>query len=270
MAESTLILTFQDLILRAAEHLGIAEYPVDVAVVPTDAHNLDRCKRIVNDGWRRFINTNPQWNWMSPNFTILLDPDGTGGQVVNSEAWRYYMPDGFYGHMIGRLTFPNDYGNAIAIRETTEQEIRELRASGDITGDPRRYAIRPLADDPRARWEWICWPTPGTATTVTGRCRIYGNKLVELTDRPNAGVQFDEAILAAVLAEAERQVEDNSGVMESHWAEALTRAVAIDQQTAPRTVGYNDDTSDGANLARRSWYTGPGTYTNVDGTVHTL
>jgi len=236
MAEPTLALTFEDFIIRVAEYLGVASYAGGTAAIPTDAHNLEVCKRIVNDGWRRFYNSNPQWNWTLVTFEIVFDPDGTTDRVVNAEAWRYYMPDGFYGHLIGTLTYSPDDAH-IEIEQVSEQQIRQERASGEVTGYPTEYALRPLGGDDKRRWEAIFYPTPSSELTVVGRCRLYPNKLVELGDLPNAGFQFDEAILAACMAEAERQKEDGGTVMEAQWAEALTRAVSVDQKTAPARLG---------------------------------
>ncbi len=267
MAEPTLALTFQDLIIRVAECLGVASYADGTAGVPTDAHDLEVCKRIVNDGWRRFYNSNPQWNWTNRTFSITFNPtaDDNPSVQVDGEVWRYYMPDGFYGHMIGKMTYAENTGH-LDIIEVPESHIRARRVSASYAGYPIEYSIRPITDDPQRRWELIVWPDPASALTVTGRCRIYPNKLVELTDRPSAGPIFDEAIEAACKAEAERQREDSSGLLESQWAEALTRAIAIDQKTAPSRLG---DYGGGKETLGRV-YTGVDTYTNQDGTVHSF
>jgi len=268
MAEPTLRLTFNDFILRVAEFLSVA--PIDgttgVAVIPTDAYDLEVCKRLVNDGFRRFYNSNPRWNWTNQLFSITFDPDGTGPDNVNSDASRYYMPDGFYGIILGNFTYAANSGFSEII-QVTEQSIRSKAASSTSTGYPTEFAIRALHGDDKRRYEVIFWPTPSTANVVTARCRIYPNKMIETTDVPNAGFQFDEAILAASIAEAERQREDNQGIMESQWAEVLTRAVAMDQQATPVNLGYYGP---GGSGSRGRSYTGVDTYTNLDGTVHTF
>ena len=265
MPEPTLALTFEDYIKRVAEYLGVAEYSGGVIIAPTDTHNLEVCKRIVNDGWRRFYNSNPQWNWCTPTFSITFDADGTGGNNVAGANWRYYMPDGFYGQIIDPFTYQEDAGYR-EINETTATKILNNYASGDVSGWPNLYALRPLDGDSARRWEIIVWPKPSDSYVITSRCRIYPNKLIELTDKPNAGFQFDEAIMAAVLAEAEQQVEDSSGMKESQWAEALTRAIAVDLRTTPKRLG--DYGGSGRQSDRP--YDGVSTYTNQDGTVHSF
>ena len=268
MAEPTLALTFQDFLIRVAEYLGVAYYGAsgdEAAQVPTDAHDLDVCKRLVNDGYRRFFNSNPSWNWVNLIFTITLDSEGTSDRIVNGEKWRYYMPDGFYGQMLGPITYAENEGH-ISLVEVPDWKIRQQRAVADSNGYPTLYALRPLSGDDARRWELIVWPEPYSDDVLTGRCRIYPNKLTELTDKPNCGFQFDEAVLAACLAEAESARNDTQGLMESKWAEALVRAIAVDQKTAPSRLGDYG----GSRTSMSRHYTGVDTYTNQDGTVHSF
>jgi len=81
MAEPTLVMTFSDFQIRVAEFLGCAYYGAagdEAAQVPTDAHNLDLVKRLANDGYRRFINANPTWNFLTPTFTITTSAGESG------------------------------------------------------------------------------------------------------------------------------------------------------------------------------------------------
>lgn len=70
--EPTSALTFSDLIVETALKLGTAHYGADgdgEAQVPTDAHDLGECKRLVNNAIRMFINDGPQpngWRWIRP------------------------------------------------------------------------------------------------------------------------------------------------------------------------------------------------------------
>lgn len=239
MAEPTLRLTFNDLILRTAEFLGIALYGTDgdeAAQIPTNVHDLELCKRLVNDGYRRFYNSHPSWNWTNQLFSITFDPAADTDKVVDGDASRYYMPDGFYGQMLSPFTYAENTGYQ-EIYEAPEHVIRARFAQSTVNGYPTEYALRPLHDDDKRRWEVVFWPRPHSDHVVTARCRIYPNKLLELADVPNAGLQFDEAILAACLAEAERQRDNAVGVQAAHWTEVLTRAVATDQQTTTKNLG---------------------------------
>lgn len=71
MAEPTMALTYEDLILTVAEQLGVAYYGDngdEAAQVPTDDFLLDKCKRYVQDGIRMFVADSPPagWRWQRP------------------------------------------------------------------------------------------------------------------------------------------------------------------------------------------------------------
>jgi hypothetical protein len=240
MADPTLSLTFQDLIIRVAEFLGIAYRGAagnTAADVPVDAYDLDLCKRMVNDGYRRFINANPKWNFLTPRFTLTF----VAGQA------EYDMPDGFAGSLLAPFTYPNTDSPAIAIGTTTEQMIRQWNSGGVVSGDPQFVAFFPIAATTTtnaARWKAIFWPTPSAVYVVTARARLYPDKLVNLTDRHICGFQHDEAVLAAVLAEAERTVNDNIGNQAANFSAALAAAVRIDREAAPKRIGSYGDRSD--------------------------
>lgn len=277
MPEPTLALTFQDLQIRVAEFLGVASYGSDgtgAAAVPTGTADLELVKRLVNDGYRRFLTSKRNWNWITPVIQITFDPDGTSNNTVDDStssssiprAARYYMPPGFYGDMISNFTY-SPAGPRVRIENCDEGKIRALHTSTNAaTGDPFLCALRRLPDvgnliNAEGRmWELVVYPTPGTAYTVTGKIRIFPNKLVNDNERHAAGFVFDEAIVNACLAEAERQRHDMMGERWEIWLESLQRALAIDSQTAPRKLGYNSDRSDGRSMAGHAWYTGVDTY----------
>ena len=262
MAEPTLSLTFEDFIVRVADHLALAAYDsAGVIAVPTNAHDLEQCKRLVNDGYRKFFIANPDWNWTKQDFTITFDPDGTSDKVVAGENWRYFMPDGFYGIMLGPMTYGDNSGYMDLV-EVPEHKIRSMYATSDTSGTPNSYAIRPLADDNKRRWEMIIWPKPTADHTITGRTQIYPNKLVSLTDVCNCGPQFDEAVLAAALSEAERTKDDAQALMETQFGQAMERAIRLDHRTSPKRLGDYG----GQNQMRYRPYSGVDTYTNYPGT----
>ncbi len=83
MAEPTSALGFHDLILRIAEKAGMAYYGStgqNKAVVPVDAFNLDKVKRIVNDGFRKFVASSPVrgWHWQERIAKIALSAAESG------------------------------------------------------------------------------------------------------------------------------------------------------------------------------------------------
>lgn len=267
MAEPTLAMTFQDMMIRVAEFIGVADYSGGAAAIPTDAHDLDLVKRVCNDGWRRFCNAQARWNWMEPLTTVTFDPTGLGAQCsAPPDPSRYFLSDGFMGQVIGFWTYDST-GPRVGIKTTDENHIRQLyAASGGVTGNPWLAATRVLASSVGAyanRWELMLYPTPATVYTISGRIRVYPNKLVNNTDRHNAGIQFDEAVLAGMMAEAEIQRGDGKpGIRGNAYTDIISRAIGMDRANAPKRLGYNADGSDGyRSMGRPSSYAQVDTYT---------
>jgi len=95
MAEPTSVLTFRDLIIEVARKIGIAYYGDDgteVAQVPNDAHDLDECRRHVNNAIRMFVNDGPNpngWRWLRPvgSFTIWGTINADSSKTVTSAGY---------------------------------------------------------------------------------------------------------------------------------------------------------------------------------------
>ncbi len=91
MAEPTSALGFYDLILRIAEKAGMAYYGSagqGKAIVPVDAFNLDKVKRIVNDGFRKFVASSPVrgWHWQERIAKIALSAAESGTATSEDSA----------------------------------------------------------------------------------------------------------------------------------------------------------------------------------------
>ena len=276
MAQTSLAMTFRDLCVKTASYGGIASYGPggdQPESLPTDAHDLDLVKRIVNDGWGRFIRAKPDWNWMKPIWSLTFDPTGLGGQCVAKDPARYYLPDGFAGEFDSFFTYASN-GPRRRIEMVDEAYIRECQAQGLLTADPYYGAIRALQTDnspvDQRRWEVVFWPTPGGVYTVTAGLRLWPFKLVNLDDRPCAGFQFDRAILACALIEWDLQKWNKTTANPSHLAD-LEKAIQIDSRSAPKSLGLMREGSDGVQPA--PYLSGNGTvdtYTQRDGTVITI
>jgi hypothetical protein len=210
----------------------------------------------VNDGYRLFINSHPKgrWNFLTPTITIEF----VAGQAV------YDLPAGFFGSVLVPWTYDAS-GPRRVIGEVPEPTVRAWIAGGDTSGDPAYVAYRPKNATNAStgpRWEAVFWPTPTGAYTVTTRARLYPEKLTELGDRHIAGFQHDETIIAAALAEAERQRNDAVGIHAQNYQAALARSVTLDREAAPKRIGDYGDRSDDRSRGVRP-YTGVDTYNNV-------
>jgi hypothetical protein len=238
MADPTLSLTFQQLCIRVAEYLGVADYSGGAAALPADAHDLDLVKRLVNDGYRRFLGER-EWTFLLVPLTLTF---GTG--TVSSDNSRYYLPDDFGGSLLTPFTYDAN-GPGVEILETSAEEIRRLQAGqGTTTGDPTVYAVRAINTAATAtgqRWEAVFWPAPSGTQTVYARYRRWPTLLSDNSHRSVAGFQHDRAVLAAALAAAELDKNDTIGVRESAYGSALAASKRQDSMAAPASVGdYGD------------------------------
>ena len=233
---STLGLTFRDLIIRVAEYLGVADYSSGAAAIPTDAHDLDLCKRLVNDGYARFFN---EYKWEFLNVMMQLTPDG-----IN---YRFDLPLDFQGEFLTKWTYPQA-GPANFLDEVSVYQIQQMRAGMASSGYAYLYAIHPKDNvdetTTTARYQVDFFPTPPNTATLTARYRRLPMKLTNLTDRSVAGPQHDQTVRQAALAEAELQRYGQSGPMEDKYQNLLSASIKRDVRSVPKTVGAMIDCSD--------------------------
>lgn len=171
MAEPTSSLTFYDLILRIAETIGSAFYGSDgqkPAMVPTDRHDLDRCKRIANDAIRMFISLAPEngWKWRRrlasitfPTWVEGTADSGTANTIVDSArtevdsyfvGWTLYIESGTgageYATITGsdqsstNITFSGGLSGSSTPDSTSVYKIFDSVAN-IINYDPARYLM---------------------------------------------------------------------------------------------------------------------------------
>lgn len=252
MAEPTSALTLRDLVIRVAEYLGIAYYGADgseEAQVPENSHDLELCKRLVNDGIRMFIQDNAKWFWTRRLYTLTVDGTGLLATSVAADPGRYAMPQDFGGDAYGRWTFGDSQNVWPEVVTVPEHVIRQWRSVGTSqSGIPRYAAFRriPASDmgvlEGRNRWEVIFYPDPGQEYTLLYPYRHSFTALSDLDeDRPPAGYEHDETIAAATLAKAELDRDDTEGARYKYYQRCLQNSMSIDMQSAPNTVGPNLD-----------------------------
>lgn len=254
--DPTLNLTFQEMQKRVAEYLGSADYSGGAAAVPTDARDLDLVKRLVNDGYRRFITDNEKgWNFLTVPLSLTF---GTG--TVSADNARYYLPDDFYGVLTAPFTYGTN-GPRTLIEPVSEAGLRERAAISNTTGTASVFTVRAInvtATTTAQRWEAIFWPTPSGTETVTAVYKRFPAALSSNTDRSVAGFQHDQAVLAAALAAAELHIYDKQGERERSYQTALAMSLRIDSRASDqRKQGYGDKSEDG-------WTGRPSNYYRVD------
>lgn len=238
MAEPTSSYTLEDLLLRVAKAAGVAYHGAngdEREQVPVDDYNFYKCLDVVNDGIKMFIASAPPngWRWMNRMASVTFVPD-------QADPSAYTLSEDFQGEIAGPITYAADSGRG-RIEWVDEAEIRRRRELSVRTAYPSVAAVRPSATS--RRWELIVDPEPGSADVVTfpyraGFARFDVAPDGDLTGTHPAGMQFDEAILAACLAKAEMEFEDlKLGYMSKFLEKDLPEAWRIDARSAPRKLG---------------------------------
>lgn len=249
-------MTFQELIVRVAEAAGVADYSSGgVAAVPSSASSLDLCKRMVNDGYQKFISgartqnkkTYTGWTFLKPLTTITLAPDGAGPLNIDASPSRYRIP-------IPVVANPQEW----TISETTSSfsttanvtgidRVWSMLASNVTTGRPVLAALAPVLPKVPGEapgWEVVFWPKPDKAYQATARFRLQPRRMVALEERHVAGAEHDQTIIAMSIAamKVRNKSEDAAGAV----AEAdmfMDASIAMDLQRVPATAGPMRDPS---------------------------
>lgn len=243
MAE--LSLTFLDFQIRVAEYLGVAYYGAngdEAAQAPVDAHDLDMVKRIVNDGYRRFLTDNHRWNFLRSIVSITF---GTGA-IPGTDNSEYGLPSSFSGWIQNRWTYAENTGYP-PIEATDVTTIREWQALGTHTGNPTHFAVyvdpvTPMSSTP-VRHRVVFWPYPDGTQTVSSIFRKFSDRMVDDDHLSIAGFKHDRTVLAAALAEAEIQRGDVQGVREQAYQQALQQSIAYDSMLTKRARNRYGDPS---------------------------
>lgn len=261
MAETTLRLTYDKIRIRIAEYLGVAYYGAagdQAAQLPIDVHDLDRVTRLADDGYHRAMTENDgKWNFLTVPLSLTF-----GSGLVAADPARYYLPDDFYGIVVGPFTF-GATGPRIEIIQVTEKELRRMQAANNSSGTATYYTVRPIntiATATGQRWEAVFYPAPSGTEVVTARYKRFPQAMSNGTDSPVCGPVHDRMVLAACLAEAEVDVGDNIGPREAVYQRELKKSMRIDARTvAPRILDYGDK-SEAKSYGRPANYYGVDTY----------
>ena len=171
MSEATSALTTYDLVKEVALAAEIASYGTtgnEAAMIPTDAHDLDRCLRVVNHAIRDFIAKSPPGGWRWRNRLMEVDlvrgytgtvTTGNAAYIIDSSIAGDYAADYFNGYVLritagtgkdeyatitdytgtsGRFDFTALSGGSTP---DTTSEYRICRSTQVIESDPARYLL---------------------------------------------------------------------------------------------------------------------------------
>jgi hypothetical protein len=181
---------------------------------------------------------------------IAVEITDTGGAIAT--AWGvgvrsfslsaqgiYSLPDNFAGEYCGPITYQAGSNRGVPINWISDLEIRRLRENwNSVSGNPYYAAIR-RNNTVQRRWELMVYPNTGGTYRVEFPYVLYFDKITNLTDYHVAGVQHDEAIKAAAMAQAEMQGEDTLAGRQDYYRKIiLPNSYRTDARSAPRRLGY--------------------------------
>jgi hypothetical protein len=136
MAEATSRLTTEDLVKEVALAAEIASYGTtgnEPAMIPTDAHDLDRCLRVVNNAVRDFVSKGPPggWRWRNRLMEVDLVRSYTGTASAGSATSLTN------GTIAG--DYDDDYFNGYVLRITAGTGLDEYATVTDFTGSTGKF-----------------------------------------------------------------------------------------------------------------------------------
>jgi hypothetical protein len=151
MSEPTSALVFEDVLTEMAELVGVADYnsTSGEAIHPNDKGDINKLKRVANNGIRRFISDAPAlgWNWMKRIMSVALKVSSsgtaTGGSATTLEDTDL---DGDYA---------DDYYNGLILEIDGGTGIGETALVTDYAGTTAVFTFAALSGG----------STPDTTTT---------------------------------------------------------------------------------------------------------
>lgn len=176
--------------------------------------------------------------------------DFAAGTSYELRRYRYSLPSDFVS-IDGRLTYAADESEIFrSLEYRSEEFIRRLYQDGEKdtwAEEPMYYSIYPATPAATAIQSWylILWPSPTAIYHLRGRYNIQMADLDATNLYPPGGAQHSQAILEAVLSEAELMLNDVPGPHTQRFMELLAASISLDRQiSSPVTMGKLRPTRD--------------------------
>ncbi len=230
MAESTLSITYSDLLAEVGRFLGY-QGTADTWTV----QELSEIDSYVQSGVRQFyyppaiegLDPGHEWSFLHPVTTIETE---AGEQTQD-------LPDDL-GRVQGDFYFePEHHYDSIVV--VSEGRVMAMSQKETPNAKPRIAAIRFKASDGTdgQRQEVVWWPTPDAAYELQYRYEAYSGKLSGTRKYPLGGMKFAELLIESCLAVAEQRANDESGLHFEKFSRMLIAAVEQDKKNGARYFG---------------------------------
>lgn len=230
MAESSLSITYTDLLVEVAAYLGYG--PTAANWTAAQVLEIDR---YVQSGVRQFyyppaiqgVPPGHEWSFLRPTGTITT-ADGDGEQD---------LPDNF-GRVLGNFYYAvGQYRASIPV--VSEAMVLASRSRTSDESYPAWAAIRPKAQVAGSgqRLEVAWAPVPNAIYVLTFRYEAYSGKLTAQNPYPLGGMKYAELLTESCLAMAEQRANDGRGEHTAAFERLLIDGIARDRKQGARHFG---------------------------------
>jgi hypothetical protein len=165
-----------------------------------------------------------QWEFLRVSATV----------AVSASTAEYALPDAFSGILEDSVAWDTTTSGKLA--KITRGEYNALNT--DTTeGVPKYYAIWPdsYTATTGQRWKIGLHPIPNAGTDLAYRYVVAAETISEANKFPYGGLLYSQMIVEACLAEAEKDMDDVSGIHEQLFQQHLKAALAADMESATRS-----------------------------------
>ena len=242
MADSTLVLTYDDLLLEVCFYLGFGR---DSAKWAADDEAL--ADAYVQSGYRQFLYPPPLDRKAKAHVWSFLHP--TAAITLAADEEDFDLPDTF-GSLDGDYFWYEAGTGWAPVPVVGVGQILTARSRSVQSGEPRIAAIRPklsTGSTPQ-RFELLVYPKNSTERDWAYSYNVQVDKLVT-TEHPVGGLEHNETILESCLAVAEGRSNNEAAVHQDSFMRLLAASIVRDQQTrGPKLLGYNADPSTGRGM----------------------
>jgi hypothetical protein len=232
--ESTLALTFDELIEDTAEFLGMD---------PENAGDLARLTKLVKAGVHRFyypqapnMTGTYEWTFLQPVASLTLAED----------AQTLELPDDF-GGLSGKVTVSTSSASYFPLEVRNEGQVREAYSKNPTaSGRPlwvSEQVIKGTEKTRGQRYRLFFYPAADDDYVLEVPYKITANALTG--DRPYCygGAIHAETIRESCLAVAEQTMDTQIGIHTQLFNQRLVASIGLDQAHKPHRLGYNGDNS---------------------------
>ena len=235
MAESTLTLTYTDLLSEVGLFLG---WGADSSNWSTNqSTSVAAC---VDAGYRRFLRADGKhkWSFLRPVTSL----------TTTADDYDQDLPDAFGGLVGQGFYYADTTAGKTLIPKVPIGLVLDKRTQSTDSGLPLMAAIRTKTFDPTTgqRWEVLFWPAPDDTYTLYYKYRVLLNQMSTTNLYAIGGMEHSETVKEACLMVAEERHRDESnGLHKKLYGEQLVISIDRDQQDhSPSIYGYNSDLSD--------------------------